>query len=145
MRRRNILLQCNNLLENDGKACYNEAMIIRLLVVSALLTGFTTVAVAADKPEHTSKNARQVVILLGHIGINSAELVEFADYVDQKVYKGRFHIAEERGLNGAFQLNYRLSGGLSTKQIELRFAPDDAPYEASAGTNRIMVTYKLKF
>lgn len=118
----------------------------KLLVVAALLlTGYVKVAVAAETPEHKSDDARQVLVLLGHMGIESSELEEFAEYVDQKVYDKRFHIAEERMMDGTLQLNFKLSGGLSAKQIELKYAPDDSNFEATAGTDRFMVNYRVQF
>lgn len=121
-------------------------MSTRLLVVAALLlTGTAKAATAADEPEHVSDDARQVLVLLGHMGIESSELKEFAEYVDQKVYNKRFHIAEERMMDGTLQLNYRLSGGVGIKQMELRFTPDDSRIEATASTDRVMVRYKIEF
>jgi hypothetical protein len=118
----------------------------RLLVVAALPLALNwQTAEAADKPAHKSKNERPALILLAQMGIDNEELIEFANYVDQKIDKGKFHIAEDRYYGGTVQFYYKLSGSAGAKQFELRYAPDNSNFEATAGTDRFLVNYKLKF
>lgn len=134
--------------QNRGKPqkfWYNEVMNTKLVVAALLLTVTGEVALAADPPEHPSKNARPALVLLAQLGLDNAELVEFADYVDQKIEKDRFHIAQDRYYGGTLEFNYVLSGKPHPKQLELRYAPDNSNFEATAGTDRLLVYYRLKF
>ena len=116
-----------------------------LVVAALLLTGQTGVAVAAETDEHKSENARKAELLLAQLGIDNAELLEFADYVSQKIDDGRLHIAEDRRYGGQFQLQYRLSGGIGAEQLELHYTPDDSNLRAMATPRSLRVEYKLSF
>lgn len=118
----------------------------KLLVVAALLlTNPVAVAQAADSPGQKSKHARPALVLLGQLGINNAEITEFVSYVDQKIDNGKLHIAQQKQFGASFELNYKLSGGVGIKQLELRYAPENSNFEATANREALMVNYKFNY
>jgi hypothetical protein len=121
-------------------------MKLRLLVVAALLlTGLREVAVAADRPEHLSKNAQKVIALLKSADMADQEMVEFISYVDRNVDDGKFIIAREQQLGGTFSLNYDFDTDIGIKKFELKYTADDIPFEAKATVKELRVSYKFKF
>lgn len=127
---------------------------IRLVVAALLLPGLVGTAAAAENPEHLStksKHARQALVVLGQIGVNSPEIVEFVDYIDQKIEGGRLKIAEERAMGGTLALSYRLTtkdmpmGIKGRREPELKFTPDDSHWEYTATPHAVMANYRLRF
>jgi hypothetical protein len=118
-----------------------------LLVVAALLlTNLPGMAAAADFPEHTSKHARQTMVVLGHMGIDNKEVAEFVDYVDQRIDHGYFRIAEEHTLGGMVRFSYKFQTTTSARRgLVLTFSPDDSNWEYTASSNLIMANYRIHF
>jgi len=118
----------------------------RLVVVTLLLATVVTPAYAADPTEHQSKNARKVFAVLGSLGINDPQIKSFISDIDKHVKDGYLHLAEERIAGGKLVLHYEIKGAkVTSKQIELRFTPDDSNWVATARPNEVMVRYSYKF
>jgi hypothetical protein len=122
---------------------------IVLVVAALLLTNLMGVAAAADHPEQKSKksdHARNTLIVLGHMGLDTKEISEFVTYVDERVEGGRFRIAEERIMGGKLSLSIKLnSSGDTPRGPELRFTPDDSDWDCTANLKGVMVNYKITF
>ena len=118
----------------------------RLVVAALLLTFLADVAAAAENPKHQSKNAGKTLVLLAAMGIDSAEVVDFVEYIDRRVDNGKIHIAEETVLGGKLSFGYRLEDKIGVKQFELRFTPSDrSNWAATATTEGVLVNYNIKF
>ncbi len=121
-------------------------MFTRALVVAALLlTGSVRVAVAAEEPEHQSKNARKIVVMLASMGISHPDVVGLVQTVDNHMDKGGLRIAEERFGDNTAILRYRPQNGLGLKNMELKFTPDNSNFEITAHTNSVRINYGFKF
>jgi len=118
----------------------------RLVVVTLLLATVATPAYAADPAEPQSKNARKVLAVLGTIGINDPQVKSFISGIDKHIKNGYLQLAEERVAGGTLVLHYDINGTkITSKQIELRFTPDDSNWVATARPNEVMVRYSYKF
>lgn len=121
-----------------------------LAITAFLLTITGGMANAAENPEiqspeHQSKNARKVLTMLTAMGLDDPGIKSFIGDVDKRVDNGYLRIAEERTMGGTLKLHYELSGGITGKQAELRFTPDDSNFQYTARTNAVMVKYELHF
>ncbi len=123
----------------------------RLVAASLLLATLADVALADDNKTGTSlmqpqtKKVRKVEVILNSLGINSAEVRQFIDAVDERVEGGYLNLAEDRIAGGRIVLHFQLGGGVTAKQLELKYTPDNSNWEATARTNAVMVNYRLQF
>lgn len=121
----------------------------RLFGIAYLLAALTGgVALASEPPEEkdskTSK-AEKVIVVLAAVGLDTKEVKGIVRYVDENTNDGYFRIAEERTGEGTLKLHYALEGGVSSKQVELRYTPDDSNFLYTARRTGAMVQYQLKF
>jgi hypothetical protein len=123
------------------------------LVATLLLPFISGIAEAAQNPEQMSKkqskHARATLVVLGEMGINQPEIVEFVNYVDKNLHHGYLRIAEERAFGGTLSLKYKFTGRdespVSKRGPVLQYIPDNSHWEYTAGTEGVMVNYRLKF
>ena len=102
-------------------------------------------ALADDAAGEPSDKARKVAIILEKIGLDSPEIMQLAEYVDERTDNGYLRLGEERVMDGTLALNYELHGGISKDQLELKFTPDDSHFTYTASPQAAMVRYQLKF
>ena len=127
---------------------YNGLMKPNKIVVPALLLSafMGTAAAAEDKEtEHHSKNARKALIVLNAMGLDHPEMLNLVKSVDNNIKDGYLLLSERRAMGGTLTLHYELSGGVTAKQLELRFQPEDSRLVYTARPNAAMVNYKYNF
>ncbi|MDX1975733.1 MAG: hypothetical protein SFT92_08700 [Rickettsiales bacterium] len=146
----------------------------RLLVAVLLLTCLGQVAVAAAaerddvflntpvakralyEPPKTAKKMKsektqKALIVLGAIGINSTDALDFIQMIDDNIEDGYFWIAERPLGGGSLMLRYQLDkksdiySYKDKRQIELRYVPENSNFQAYARPDRVVIEYKLKF
>jgi len=117
----------------------------RLVVALLLLSMVGNQAQAAETPEHQSKNARKILHVLGTIGINDPQVKSFISGIDKNVKDGYLQLHEEKIAGGTLTLHYELKPGVTSKQIELKFVPDNSNWVATARPKEVMVRYNYKF
>lgn len=119
----------------------------RTLVVALLLLAMmqSPVAAAENTPERQSKNARKILVFLGSIGINDPDVKKFISRADSHIKNGYLTLSEERMAGGTLTLHYQLSNGIGVKNVELKFAPDNSNWQATARKDQVMVRYQYKF
>jgi hypothetical protein len=116
-----------------------------LVVYTALLTTLPGMATAADEPEPQSQKARKTLIVLSALGMNHPDIIKLVDSVNERVDDGYLRLYEEKTMGGTMTLHYELSGGVRSKQLELKFTPDDSNMEYTARPNAVMANYKFHF
>ena len=116
-------------------------------VAALLLSTQWAVAAAAgnDDPEQRSKHARKALAVLAAVGMNDPELLSLVDSIDRNVDDGYLKLTEDRVMGGTMTLHYELSGGVTGKQLELKFTPDDSNFNYTARPNAVMAAYSYKF
>jgi hypothetical protein len=117
----------------------------RLVAALLLLATVGKPAAAAETPEHDSKNARKVMAVLGSVGINDPRVASFITGIDKHIKDGYLTLDERRIAGGTLVLHYELSSSVSSRQLELRFTPDNSNWVATARPNEVMVRYHYKF
>lgn len=120
---------------------------IRLLGIAAalLMSSLAGIAAAAENSEHPSKNAQKIIATLESVGINNKDVKAFISEANQYIDHGYLNLASRKMAGGKLTLRYQLSGGISTRQVELHFVPENSNFEGIARTNLIMVRYHLEF
>jgi hypothetical protein len=119
---------------------------IKSVVAALLLVVTPNMAVAAeDEPGQKSKSARKALIILGHIGADSKEVRNLVEKIDSRIEGDYFTIGKERVENGTIRLHYRLGEGVSLKNVELQYAPDNSNWNATARPDSVMINYSYKF
>ncbi|MGE0755106.1 MAG: hypothetical protein AB7L92_08115 [Alphaproteobacteria bacterium] len=118
---------------------------ITLVVAALLLASQPEGAIAADKPDKRSENARKVTILLGALGVNSNDAKSLVQNIDSRIEDNTLNIAKDRVGPGTLKLHYRLGEGVSLKNVELQYAPDNSNWKAVARPDSVMVQYKYNF
>lgn len=110
---------------------------------------FTTPCVAESYSIHKvppSEKAEQLFKSLKAMGISNPHFYEFASKIDARIDNGRLKLAEQEVPGGKIALQYRLTGGLSSKQAELRFTPEGLPNtELTATIREVRVSYHFQF
>ena len=151
-------------INNNGEFIplwYNETMNKTLPVVAALLlTILGNVAAAAEKPKYLPKDREEDLTLLNKrnspkiekilmtlktFGISDPAIAEFATTVDTRTSGGYFLIHEEKMLGGSLKLRYALKPSIGTKQLELRFTPEESHMEYIMRKNSVMAVYSYSF
>ena len=118
---------------------------ISILVASLLLIGLADVAAAADVPEHNSPNAQKLLATLNMVGINNQDVQQFINNADSRVEHGYLYMAEGDAMGGKLSLRYELGGGVGSRQMELRYAPDDSHMQVTVRTNIALVGLHYEF
>lgn len=114
------------------------------LAVTALLAASVGPVAAAELPGKQSENARKALILLGNIGLDSKEMRELVQRIEDRPDRRYLPLAEEKVVGGKLTLHYELSG-VRGKNLELRYSLDNSNWMATARTSGVMVSYRLKF
>ncbi len=113
-----------------------------------------TVAMAAEYPEHLSKNvdatlkqkkAEKILLMLKAIGISDPDIREFAYKVEERTKDGYLMLHQEEVIGGKLSFRYKLKPNVSVRQLELQYVPDDSNFEYTARTNSVMMNYKFNF
>jgi hypothetical protein len=116
-----------------------------LVVAALLLTSFSQVAIAAEKTEHQSNNAHRVIIVLDSMGVNNPTIRDFIGHIDDHIQDGYLTLSEQKVMNGKLMLHYQLNGKIGSKQLEMKFTPDNSHMEYTATSHQIMATYTIHF
>lgn len=106
---------------------------IGLIVALLLLATLGNPAAAAESPEHPSKNARKILIVLDSVGVTHPDIKALATHVSSRIDDGYLHIAAQNIENNKFSVRYALSDSpfshtfpkSSLRRLELHFTPDD--------------------
>jgi len=121
---------------------------MRKIWLGVLLLLLPSAGMASGTPEDSkkdSKSAKKVIIMLAAMGLDSPEMLGLVETIDERTENGYLNIVEEKAIGGTFNLHYELSGGVSAKQLELRFTPGDSDFVYTARTNALMANYSYKF
>lgn len=127
------------------------AVVAALLLVSPVVTD---VAAAAENPNHLNKDAgashkqkraEKILLMMKALGISDPDITALVHDIDKRSRSGYLMLHEEKISGGSLSLRYTLEPRISTKQIELHYAPDNSNTEYSVRTNAVMVKYRLKF
>jgi hypothetical protein len=130
------------------------ALLPIMLIAVASLAIEINVAVAAENPEHFSKDAgvslkqkraEKVLLMMKSLGISDPDITAFIREIDGRSKNGHLLLSEEKIAGGTLSLRYALEPKISAKQIELLYAPENSNTEYSVRTNSVMMNYKLKF
>lgn len=122
-----------------------------LVVAALLLTMQPVTAVAAEKPglepekALKSDKARQVVVLLGALGVNSTDAKALIADIDSRVDGGKLNITNDRIGSGTLKFHYLLGNGLDADNFELEYTPDNSNWRGVAHRDSVMVQYQYKF
>jgi hypothetical protein len=115
------------------------------VVAALLLICLAGMAAAAETNEHASRNAEKILTILNSVGINDPQITQFIGRVDSHIHDKYLDLSEERMMGGNLSFRYNMNNGISTRQLELMYTPDDSHIQAIAKTDGITVNYKLKF
>ncbi|MEZ5691540.1 MAG: hypothetical protein R3D71_07740 [Rickettsiales bacterium] len=130
---------------------------MRSAIVVALLLDlliWSDVAIAADKNRHSSENVKvelkrkkmeKLLIMMNTVGVDNPKIISFIQIVNKHTKDGYLTLHKREMYDGTLSLRYKLSPKINSKQIELRYVPDDSNFEYSAKTNSLMVNYKFRF
>ncbi len=115
------------------------------LIAVPLLAPISSLAAENESANKSSDTAKKAVVVLASVGLDSPEALHLVKYVDENTAGGYLKLAEERTMGGTLKLHYELSGGISKKQMELRFTPDDSHFTYTARPKEAMVNYRFRF
>ena len=127
---------------------------IRLVVAALLLASSgSQVAIAAEVPEHQSKNAHNVLVVLDSIGVNNQNVQQLVATLDTHAEGGYVTLADTTVNNGKLSLRYGMNANTVTavaagdthRRFELNYAPKDSPMEYTMSTRSVMVNYHFEF
>jgi hypothetical protein len=116
---------------------------VALLLVSGLLNG----AAAGDdlKQIKASKKAKAINAYLEKIGLNNPHILKLAQGVNARMENGALRLAEQKYEKGRVVLLYDVGRGFGTKQLQLKFQPDNSNFEYTATPKSIMMNYSFSF
>lgn len=130
------------------------AVVAALLLIQLVELVETSVATAAENPEHLTKRAdvslkqkkaEKFLMMMKTIGISDPNLTALVRMVDSNTKNGYLTLHQEEIAGGTLSFTYKLEPKVGVKHLELLYVPKDSHIEYRARTNSMMVNYKLKF
>ncbi len=119
----------------------------RITVALLLVSGLFNSAAAGDdlKQIKAYKKAKAINAYLEKIGLNNPYILSLAQGVNARMEKGAIRLAEQRYKTGRVVFFYDVSNGLGTKQLQLKFQPNNSNFEYTATPKSIMMNYSFSF
>ncbi|MEQ1789863.1 MAG: hypothetical protein ABL857_05405, partial [Rickettsiales bacterium] len=87
----------------------------------------------------------KILFMIESLGISDPDISAFVYEIDNRTKDGYFMLHQKRVAGGTLSLRYALEPKISTRKVELLYAPDNSHTEYSVRTNSVMINYKLKF
>lgn len=113
------------------------------LIISGLSASALMAAEIAPNQKQSSA-AKRTAEILDAVGLNVPVVQELIEVVDEHTHNGYLSLSDRRVGEGRLQLHYEMEG-LSGKNLELRYTPDDSHVIYTARPDEAMVRYQLRF
>ncbi|MCE2926324.1 MAG: hypothetical protein LW823_01575 [Rickettsiales bacterium] len=115
--------------------------------IALILSGMSaSVLMAAEivPDQQQSSAAKRTTEILDAVGLNVPIVQELIETVDEHTHHGYLSLSERRVGEGTLKFHYEMEG-LSGKNLELRYTPDDSHVTYTARPDEAMVRYQLRF
>lgn len=130
------------------KLCYTLTMTRTLLTAALLLvSGLVNGAAAGDDLNKikASKKAKAVSLYLEKLGFNDSRVKRLTNELNERLEGDYLRLGEEKFEYGRVVLFFEVEPRVTSKQIQLKFQPDNSNFEYTASTRGLMVNYRYEF